>query len=92
MTEIPRRDDKRAVRDDDFNFGTAETGSEEILRSSRLKSCGGHRIVLEADFWRRRLGNMIHEITVRIMPERQPADVPPCFWLGGKAHGNMLLF
>ena len=29
--------------------------SRKIPRSSRLKSCGGRRIVLEADFWRRRL-------------------------------------
>ena len=29
--------------------------SGKILLSSRLKTCGGRRIVLEADFWRRRL-------------------------------------
>jgi hypothetical protein len=62
--------------------------SGEILRSSRLKRCEGRRIVLEADFWRRRLRMMlpIQE------SEARPADVPPCFWLGGRPTGTCCCF
>jgi hypothetical protein len=80
-------------------LGKANTGeigtSGNTPHSSRLKSCGGRRIVLEADFWPRRLRIMLGKIMLYeacFGCGDAASRCPPLFLIGRYARRNLLLF